>query len=260
MNAPADRFAQNCAETSLNQMRGLAETAPPSVREHAQTSAAASFGPLPKLPPQDCADAATAPLQPVSAGSGASTLSKLEFPFLVSVLLRVSSFGGETTPYGGGGERRRRVLPRPPPGVSRARPAHAPTSRSDDGGPVPPSTRPPSSSTRAANQKRRPPMADLTLATHRREAIPDLPPAVRANRAMLALDLGTASPSTGNCRSSRSSSWRAACRKVSCRGFSRRQKRLSRARKWIYSGEARAAQPRTKPSFRWRGPLEKERR
>ena len=35
-------------------------------------------------------------------------------------------------------------------------------------------------------------MADLTLATHRREAIPDLPPAVRANRAMLALDLGTA--------------------------------------------------------------------
>jgi len=35
-------------------------------------------------------------------------------------------------------------------------------------------------------------MADLTLATHRREAIPVLPPAVRANRAMLALDLGTA--------------------------------------------------------------------
>ena len=34
-------------------------------------------------------------------------------------------------------------------------------------------------------------MADLTLATHRREAIPDLPSAVRANRAMLALDLGT---------------------------------------------------------------------
>lgn len=34
-------------------------------------------------------------------------------------------------------------------------------------------------------------MADLTLATHRRAAIPDLPPAVRANRAMLALDLGT---------------------------------------------------------------------
>jgi len=34
-------------------------------------------------------------------------------------------------------------------------------------------------------------MADLTLATHRSDSIPDLPPAVRANRAMLALDLGT---------------------------------------------------------------------
>ena len=55
-------------------------------------------------------------------------------------------------------------------------------SRSDDGGPVPPSTRPPSSSTRAANQKRRPPMADLTLATSTREAIPDLPVAHRADR------------------------------------------------------------------------------
>ncbi|MGR3805171.1 MAG: hypothetical protein ACU0AY_16975 [Marinibacterium profundimaris] len=35
-------------------------------------------------------------------------------------------------------------------------------------------------------------MADLTLATSRREAIPDLPPVAPANRAMLALDLGTA--------------------------------------------------------------------
>ena len=33
-------------------------------------------------------------------------------------------------------------------------------------------------------------MADLTLATSRREAIPDLPPVAPANRAMLALDLG----------------------------------------------------------------------
>ena len=32
-------------------------------------------------------------------------------------------------------------------------------------------------------------MADLTLATSAREAIPDLPPVVRANRVMLALDL-----------------------------------------------------------------------
>ncbi|MGS4947339.1 crossover junction endodeoxyribonuclease RuvC [Meridianimarinicoccus sp. RP-17] len=34
-------------------------------------------------------------------------------------------------------------------------------------------------------------MADLTLATHRREAIPDLPVAHRADRTLLALDLGT---------------------------------------------------------------------
>jgi Holliday junction resolvasome RuvABC endonuclease subunit len=34
-------------------------------------------------------------------------------------------------------------------------------------------------------------MADLTLATHRREAIPDLPAAHRADRTLLALDLGT---------------------------------------------------------------------
>jgi hypothetical protein len=116
MIAPADRFAQNCAAASLNQMRGLAETAPPSVREHAQTPAVISFGPLPKLPLQDCARTATATLHPVSAGAAAVALPKLEFPFSVSVLLRFSSLGGETTPYGGGGERRTRVLPRPPPG------------------------------------------------------------------------------------------------------------------------------------------------
>jgi hypothetical protein len=34
-------------------------------------------------------------------------------------------------------------------------------------------------------------MADLTLATSAREAIPDLPPAFRADRTLLALDLGT---------------------------------------------------------------------
>ena len=34
-------------------------------------------------------------------------------------------------------------------------------------------------------------MADLTLATSAREAIPHLPPVARANRAILALDLGT---------------------------------------------------------------------
>ncbi|MGX0905367.1 hypothetical protein ACSSV8_003962, partial [Roseovarius sp. MBR-79] len=34
-------------------------------------------------------------------------------------------------------------------------------------------------------------MADLTLATSSREAIPDLRPVVRANRVILALDLGT---------------------------------------------------------------------
>ena len=183
MITPDNCFAQQCAGTSLNQIGPAAETASPSSRRTTQGPVVTSFGPLPKLPLQDCADTATATLQSDWAGSAETHLPKLEFPFPVSVLMRVPSFGGETTPYGGGGERRRRVLPRPPPGVSRARPAHAPTFRSDDGGPVPPSTRPPSSSTRAANQKRRPPMADLTLATHRREAIPDLPPAVRANRA-----------------------------------------------------------------------------
>ena len=114
MIAPADRFAQNYAGASLNQMRGLAETAPPPSRRSAHNASdVASFGPLPKLPPQDCADAATATLHPVSAGSAASAPPKLEFPFSVSVLMRFSSFGGETTPYGGGGERRKRVLPRP---------------------------------------------------------------------------------------------------------------------------------------------------
>ena len=85
MIAPADRFAQNCAGASFTQMRGFSETASPSFRGPPQTSDVASFGPLPKLPPQDCADAATATLQPVSAGSGASALPKLEFPIPVSV-------------------------------------------------------------------------------------------------------------------------------------------------------------------------------
>ena len=127
MIVPADRFAQNCAGASLSQMRGLAETAPPRLRGNAHAPDVASFRPLPKVPPQDCADAATATLHPVSAGSAASAHRKLEFPFFVSELMRLSSFGGETTPYGGGGERRRRVLPRPPPGVPPAWPVLAQT-------------------------------------------------------------------------------------------------------------------------------------
>jgi len=105
MIAPADRSTQNCAGASLNQMRGLAETAPPPSRGNAHVSDVTSFGPLPKLPLQDCARTASATRQPVSAEAVASALSKLEFPFSVSALMRVSSFGGETTPYGGGGER-----------------------------------------------------------------------------------------------------------------------------------------------------------
>lgn len=123
MITPNNCSARQCAGTSLNQIGRAAETAPPSSRRTTQGPVVTSFGPLPKLPLQDCADAATATLQSDWASSAKSTLSKLEFLFSVSVLRRVSSFGGDTTPYGGGGERRRRVLPRPPPGVSRARPA-----------------------------------------------------------------------------------------------------------------------------------------
>lgn len=115
MIAPADRFAQNYAGASLNQMRGLAETAPPPSRKSAHASDLASFGPLPKLAPQDCADAATATLQPVSAGSAARALPKLEFPIPVSVLLRFSSLGGETTPYGGWGRTPQAGSPTPTP-------------------------------------------------------------------------------------------------------------------------------------------------
>ena len=186
------RFARNCAGASLNQMRGLAETAPPPSRGNAHVSDVTSFGPLPKLPLQDCARTASATRQPVSAEAVASALPKLEFPFSVSALMRVSSFGGETTPYGGGGERRRRVLPRPPPGVSRARAstlsAHpdpttaAPYRQAPGRRRLPP---------QAANRRRRPPMADLTLATSACDAIHNLPVAHRADRTLLALDLGT---------------------------------------------------------------------
>ena len=157
MIAPADHFAQNCAAASLNQIGRAAETASPSSRKATQGPAVTSLGPLPKLPLQDCADAATATLHPVSAGSAETHLPKLEFPFPVSVLIGVPSFGGETTPYGGGGERRRRVLPRPPPGVSRAWPVAGPTPRSDNGSPGIPQHSPDVAFHRAANQKRRHP-------------------------------------------------------------------------------------------------------
>lgn len=126
MITPDNCFARQCAGTSSNQIGRAAETASLFSRRTTQGPVVTSFGPLPKLPLQDCADAATATLQPVSAGSTETHLPKLEFPFPVSVLIGVPSFGGETTPYGGGGERRRRVLPRPPPGVSRAWPVPDP--------------------------------------------------------------------------------------------------------------------------------------
>ena len=102
MIAPADRFARNCAEASLNQIGPASETASPLSRRTTQGPVVTSFGPLPKLPLQDCADGASATLQPVSAGSTETHLPKLEFPNPVSVLIGVPSFGGETTPYGVG--------------------------------------------------------------------------------------------------------------------------------------------------------------
>lgn len=150
-------FARQCAEASLNQIGLAAETASPSSRRTTQGPVVTSFGPLPKLPLQDCADAATATLQSDWASSAETHLPKLEFLFPVSVLRRFSSFGGETTPYGGGGERRRRVLPRPPPGVSRAWPAEGPITRSDKGSPDLPQLSPDVAYHREANQKRSPP-------------------------------------------------------------------------------------------------------
>ena len=126
MISPADRFAYNCAQASLNQIGGFTETASPSARRTTQGPAVTSFGPLPKLPLQDCAETTTVTLQSVSAGSAVPDPSRREITFQNNVLGHVSSLGGETTPYGGGGERRRRLLPRPPPGGSRAWPVLAP--------------------------------------------------------------------------------------------------------------------------------------
>ena len=134
MIPPAEGFAFNCAQASLNQIGGFAETASPSSRRTTQGPVVTSFGPLPKLPLQDCAGTTAATLQPVSAGPAGSDPSRLEITFQNNVLGHVSSLGGETTPYGGGGERRRRVLPLPPPGVSRAWSVLAPRPRSDDSG------------------------------------------------------------------------------------------------------------------------------
>lgn len=116
MISPADRFACNCAQASLNQIGEFAETASPSSRRTTQGPVVTSFGPLPKLPLQDCAGTTAATLQPVSAGTADPDPSRLEITFHINVLGHFSSLGGETTPYGGGGERRRRVLPLPPPG------------------------------------------------------------------------------------------------------------------------------------------------
>ena len=121
MITPDNCFARQCAEASLNQIGGRAETASPFSRRTTQGPVVTSFGPLPKLPLQDCADAATATLQSVSAGSTETHLPKLEFLFSVSVLRRFSSFGGETTPFGGGGEPRQAGSPTPTPrGFARA--------------------------------------------------------------------------------------------------------------------------------------------
>ena len=191
MISPADRFACNCAQASLNQIGGFAETASPSSRRTTQGPVMTRLGPLPKLPLQDCAGTTAATLQPVSAGTAGSDPSRLKITFQNNVLGHVSSLGGETTPYGGGGERRRRVLPLPPPGgfarVACPRPRiPIRRQRPDLPGHMPavvahPQNQPEKETT----------MAELTLTTRMREATPDMPPAFRADRTMLALDLGT---------------------------------------------------------------------
>ena len=57
MITPDTCFALNCAEASLNQIGHLTETASPFSRRTTQGPVVTSFGPLPKLPLQDCADA-----------------------------------------------------------------------------------------------------------------------------------------------------------------------------------------------------------
>ena len=156
MISPADRLACNCAWTSLNQIGGFAETASPSPRRTTQGPVVTSFGPLPKLPLQDCAETTTVTLQPVSAGTTDPDPARLEITFQNNVLGHVSSLGGETTPYGGGENAAGGSSHSHPQGVSRAWPVLAPRSRSDDSGPTCSGTRMPSLPIPTANPKRRP--------------------------------------------------------------------------------------------------------
>ena len=91
MISPVDRFACNCALASLNQIGEYAETASPSSRTTTRGPVVTSFGPLPKLPLQDCAGTTTATLQPVSAGTTDPDPSRLEITFQNNVL---GQFGG----------------------------------------------------------------------------------------------------------------------------------------------------------------------
>lgn len=132
MISPADRFACNCARTSLNQIGGFAETASPSSRRTTQGPVVTSFGPLPKLPLQDCAGTTAATLQPVSAGTAHPDPFRLEITFNINVLRHISSLGVKPPPTGVGENAAGGSSHSHPQGVSRAWPVLAPGSQSDD--------------------------------------------------------------------------------------------------------------------------------
>ena len=131
-----ERFPQNCAQASLNQIGGTAETGSPSARTPARFPAATSFGRFPKLPLQDYAE--TTPIRGNQFGPAwrVSATRNRKIIKHVNGLISPFKLGGVNHPLRGWGRTPQAGSPTPTPRGFRARgPDLARTSRSDDGGP-----------------------------------------------------------------------------------------------------------------------------
>ncbi len=135
MIIPLDCFPQKCAQASLNQIGGFAETAPSSARRTARYPVVTSFGRFPKLPLQNYAGITPDTLQSVwaeQAVSGARNWKNINYN---NGLISSVKLGGVNHPLQGWGRTPQGVFSHShPQEASRAWPLSTPTTQSDDGG------------------------------------------------------------------------------------------------------------------------------
>ena len=116
----AERFPQKCAQNSLGQIRDVAETASPSARRFALFCAATSFGLLPKLPLQDCAETPPDTRKPVSGEQAVSAVRNWIILNSSNGLSSCLKLGGVNHPLRGWGRTPQAGSPTPTPRGFRA--------------------------------------------------------------------------------------------------------------------------------------------